>query len=38
MWHYGDVKKVAADMNSERITGMQNEDSSLKEGIVVFDI
>lgn len=31
-------KKAAADMNTERIQGTQNEDSSLKEGTAIFDI
>ena len=31
-------KKVAVDMNTERIEGIQNEDSTLKEGTAIFDI
>ena len=30
--------KAAADMNTERIEGMQNVDSTLKEGTAIFDI
>ena len=31
-------KKIAAGVNTERIEGAQNEDSTLKEGTVIFDI
>ena len=31
-------KKVDTDMNTERIQGSQNEDSTLKEGTAIFDI
>ena len=31
-------KKAVADMNTERIEGTQNEDSTLKEGTAIFDI